>query len=195
MRTSGLPIFALPHSVAAPDGTEYRMPPVLMGAEGRYEDYVYLAMLEREWSRPILDADKFLSIAEGSRPSPRAVLVLVFWTYFETRIERLFRETLSGWPPAVMEDLLDRYSSIGSRMDRLYKIAFSSTYRADLDELGYQNVSRLLVSVQKSRNAFTHGHPEAISDSLVEELVAGLKDEHESWIAVFNRRIRSTRAE
>ena len=38
-----------------------------------------------------------------------------------------------------------------------------------------------------------HGHPEAIDDALVEELVAGLKDEHEGWIAVFNRRLREAR--
>ena len=28
------------------------MPPTFMGAEGRYEDYVYLQMLQREWERP-----------------------------------------------------------------------------------------------------------------------------------------------
>ena len=38
-----------------------------------------------------------------------------------------------------------------------------------------------------------HGHPEAIDDALVEELVAGLKDEHEGWIAVFNRRLKEAR--
>ena len=47
--------------------------------------------------------------------------------------------------------------------------------------------------VQKCRNRFTHGHPEAIDDALVEELVAGLKNEHEGWIAVFNRRLKEVR--
>ena len=175
------------------DGTEYRVPPTFMGGEGRYEDWVYLEMLEREWLRPITDADRFLSISEGCRPSPRAIVILVFWTYFETRIERLFRETMTALPQAMMEDLLRRYSSIGSRLDRLYKVTFSTTYWADLNDLGYSKVSHLLQRVQERRNNFAHGHPEAIDDSLVEELVAGLKDEHESWIAVFNRRISGAR--
>jgi hypothetical protein len=50
-------------------------------------------------------------------------------------------------------------------------------------------VSQLLTRVHHRRNEFAHGHPEAIDDVLVEELVAGLKTEHESWIAVFNKRI------
>ena len=91
-----------------------------MGGEGKYEDWVYLKMLEREWLRPITDADRFLSISERCRPSPRAIVILVFWTYFETRIERLFRETMAALPEAVTEDLLRRYSSIGSRLDRVY---------------------------------------------------------------------------
>ena len=178
-----------------PDGTEYKVPPALVGGEGRYEDWVYLQMLEREWLRPITDADHFHSIAEGSRPSPRAIVVLVFWAYFETRInfetriKRLIRETTMSLPKTVTKDLLQRYSSIGARLDRLYRVLFSTTYWTDLDDLGYSNVSQILKRVQECRNRFAHGHPEAIDDSLVEELVAGLKDEHESWIAVFNRRI------
>ena len=176
------------------DGTEHRVAPAFMGGEGKYEDWVYLKMLEREWLRPITDADRFLSISERCRPSPRAIVILVFWTYFETRIERLFRETMAALPEAVTEDLLRRYSSIGSRLDRLYKVIFSTTYWADLNDLGYSKVSHLLERVQERRNNFVHGHPEAIDDSLVEELVAGLKDEHESWIAIFNGRISSARS-
>ena len=47
--------------------------------------------------------------------------------------------------------------------------------------------------LHQSRNRFTHGHPEAIDDVLVEELVASLKDEHEGWIAVFNKRLYEAR--
>ena len=175
------------------DGIEHRLPAASMGGEGRYEDWVYLQMLEREWLRPLSDADRFLSISEHSRPSPRAIVILVFWTYFETRIERLFRGTMTALPEAVKEDLLRRYPSISSRLDRLYRIMSSRTYWDDLNDLGYSKVSLLLKRVQASRNKFAHGHPEAIDDSLVEELVAGLKDEHESWIAVFNRHISDAR--
>ncbi len=171
------------------DGTEERVLPAHMGGEGRYEDWVYLIMLEREWLRPVTDADRFFNVAEGRRPSVRAIVVLVFWTYFETRIERLFREVLKDLPVAVTEDLLRRYASIGARLDRLYKVVFSTTYWADLDSLGYASISKLLTRVQQLRNEFAHGHPEAIDDALVADLVMGLKQEHESWISVFNKRI------
>ncbi len=178
--------------VSDTDGNEFRVPPVFMGADGRFEDWIYLRMLEREWLRPA-EADLYDSIPEEHRPSARAIVVLVFWTYFETRIERLFRQTAEAVPKQVMAHLLDRYSGIGARLDRLYRIAFSTTYRADLNDLGYGKVAALLKRVEECRNRFTHGQPEAIDDSLVEALVAGLKDEHEGWIAVFNRRLREAR--
>lgn len=37
----------------------------------------------------------------------------------------------------------------------------------------YGRVAALLKQVEQCRNRFTHGHPEAIDDTLVEELVAG----------------------
>ena len=174
------------------DGTEYRVPPVFNGAEGRYANWTWLRMLEREWLRPV-DSDFYDSIPEDGRPSARAIVVLVFWSYFETRIERLFRETAKVVPKQVMEHLLERHSSVGARMDRLYRVVFSSTYRGDLNDLGYGRMAALLKKVERCRNRFTHGHPEAIDDALVEELVAGLKEEHEAWIAVFNKRLRESR--
>ena len=72
-------------------------------------------------------------------------------------------------------------------------MVFSTTYLADLNELGYGGVAQLLRRVQKARNRFAHGHPEAIDNALVEDLVAGLEDEHEGWIAVFNRRVSGAR--
>jgi hypothetical protein len=172
-------------------GIEHEALVALKGGEGRYEDWVYLQMLQREWLRPLEDADQFLDIAEKSRPSPRAIIVLVFWTYFETRIERLLRETTTNIPMRVLEDLLQRYSAVGARIDRLYKILFKITYWNDLEDLGYSHVVTLLQRVQHSRNDFVHGHPGAIDNNLVNDLVAGLKEEHESWIAVFNRRIHN----
>ena len=174
------------------DGNEHRVKPELAGAEGRYEDWIYLSMLEREWLRPV-DTDLYDSIPDNHRPSARAIVVLVFWSYFETRIERLFRETAKVVPKQVMEHLLERNSFVGTRMDRLYNVVFSTTYRADLNDLGYGRVAALLKRVEERRNRFAHGHPEAIDDALVEELVAGLKDEHEAWIAVFNKRLRESR--
>ena len=178
--------------VRDPAGNEYRVPPVFNGAEGRYEDWVYLRMLESEWLRPV-EATLYESIPEGHRPSARAIVVLVFWTYFETRIERLFRVTAEGVPAKLMEHLLERFPVVGRRLDSLYRVVFSTTYLADLNDLGYGKVGALIRRVQKSRNSFAHGHPEAIDDALVEDLVAGLKDEHEAYIAVFNRRLKEAR--
>lgn len=38
-----------------------------------------------------------------------------------------------------------------------------------------------------------HGNPEAIDDTLVRDVVTGLKDEHEGWIAVYNKRRKESR--
>ncbi len=174
------------------DGNEFRVPSAFMGGEGRYEDWIYLRMLEREWLRPV-EGDLYGSIPESNRPCARAIIVVVFWTYFETRIARLFRETGKAVPKKVIEHLLDRNTSIARRTNELYRVVFSTTYWADLNDLGYGKVASLLREVQECRNMFAHGSPEAISDALVEKLVAGLKNEHEGWIAVFNRRLKEAR--
>ena len=173
------------------EGKEYRVETATAGAEGRYEDWIYLRMLEREWLGP--QPELYDVLPENHRPSALAIMVLVFWSYFETRIERLFRETARAVPDKVMDHLLERHASVGTRMDKLYRVIFSTTYPADLNGLGYGQVAALLKRVQESRNRFAHGHPEAIDDALVEALVAGLKDEHDGWVAVFNERLKAAR--
>jgi hypothetical protein len=66
-------------------------------------------------------------------------------------------------------------------------ILFDTTYRAELNALGFERVGQHLDRVQDRRNAFAHGDPEAIDDALVAAVVENLKREHEGWIAVFNR--------
>ena len=121
-------------------------------------------------------------------PVRRAALVVLFWSYFETRIERLLNAGMREVPSRLAEDTLQRYSSIGSRMDRLYRVLFGTTYSADLTELGYGDIARHLIQVQERRNAFAHGDPRAIDDALVAAVVDNLKREHEAWIAAYNRR-------
>lgn len=165
-----------------------------MGAEGRYEDYIYLNMVEDEWKRPESKFDKYANLSEDKRPAVKAIIVLVFWIYFETRIERLLDKAMADLPDSIRLNLFKRYQSISSRIDDLYKVLFgkSTSYYLDLDRLGFQNVAELLNRIQDKRNEFMHGKPEAINDDLIEDIVSILKTEHESWIAVFNLRVAKT---
>lgn len=173
------------------DGKEYEVPAnTFMGAEGRYEDYVYLNMLEYEWRRPVSKYDEFSFLNQDKRPAAKAIIVLVFWTYFETRIERLLDGAMRDIPNSIRQNLFKRYQSISTRTDDLYKVIFGKTnsYFLDLDSLGFQNIAKLLRRIQYKRNEFMHGNPEAIDDELIEDIVRLLKEEHESWIKVFNLR-------
>lgn len=177
------------HVYRGAGGQEFRVPPAYMGAEGRYEDYVYLRLMEREWKRPIMGTEMIAGVPADRQPAARASIVMLFWTYFETRIERLLRAVYRDVPAALVEDTLNRYAAIGARLDRLYRVACGSTYMADLRELGYSGVADHLTFVQQRRNAFTHGEPHAIDDTVVVvAVVEQLKLEHEAWIAVFNKR-------
>lgn len=169
--------------------------PAQMGAEARYEDYLYLDLIQREWLRTASVAFPTSTVlANHANLSERAGVALLFWTYFESRIARLLRLGLHSVPDALREDILNRYSSISSRMDRLYKLVFGTTYFNDLRAVGSPLLVDFLGEVQSRRNDFSHGQPAAITDDLVERTVAILKDEHLAWIAVFNRRILELRA-
>jgi hypothetical protein len=39
-----------PQLIRDQNGKEYQVHPAFMGPEGRYEDYVYLEMMQREWN-------------------------------------------------------------------------------------------------------------------------------------------------
>lgn len=177
-----------PIMMRSADGREHVVYQCSAGAEGRYEDYVYLQMLQREWERPAPEFERFASFANHERPSARVALVILFWTYFETRMERLLRGGMHALPERIREDLLDRYSSIGARLYQLYRIVFGKNYFEDLTGLGFGEVATLLLEVHKRRNEFTHGKPQAIDDATVLALVGALKTEHEAWIAAFNKR-------
>ena len=173
--------------VRSPDG-RLMVTTTALGAEGRYEDYVYVSMMEREWKRPLLDADPAAGTFMDSGMSPRATIVVLFWSYFETRIERLLRAGLAETPERLLDDALRRYSAIGARLNDFYKIAFDSTYRDDLISVGCADIWPHLARIQERRNAFAHGQPAAINDELVQKTVEMMRAEHEAWIAVFNKR-------
>ena len=176
-------------SVELDDGQKIPLLTSYMGAETRYEDYVYLQLMEREWQRMTRDSASQNHLPHTTQVSTGASLVLLFWTYFETRLEYLLRSGLQHVPPTFLEDALTRYSSVGARLDRFYKIAFGTTYHSDLVCLGYSGVSAHLARVQERRNTFVHGSPQSIDDVLAKSVVEMLKLEHEAWIAVYNHRV------
>jgi len=163
------------------DGAHY----IYMGAEGRYEDYIFLQMLEREWGRPVAEFDR---LTHAEAPSARSALVLLFWSYFETRVERLHRSAMRGFPLAVQDKLLKRHGSVGNQLHELYRKRFRATYFDDLRSLGFAEVAELLIDLHDRRNQFVHGHPQSITDETVLALVVSLKAQHEAWIAVYNHR-------
>lgn len=171
------------------NGQRMTLAATFMGAEGRYEDYVYLQMLQREWQRPIVEFEGFSHFPDDDRPSSRAAFVLLFWGYFETRIERLLRTAMRTLPQRVLDDALRRYSGVGSRVYDLYKIFFDTNYFDDLHAQGYSTIAKLLKDIHIRRNDFAHGRPQAINDATVTALAENLKWEHEAWIAVYNNRI------
>ena len=181
------------HTVRLDDGREYSVRSAYAGAEPRFEDYVYLQLLEREWERMIRDSASMNRMPFTDQVSTGASPVLLFWTYFETRIEHLLSDGLQYIPPRCLKDALKRYSSIGARLKEFYKIAFNATYHSDLVCLGYSDVSDHLKEIQKRRNAFVHGSPQSIDDSLARSVVGTLKREHEAWIAVYNHRVSKPR--
>lgn len=186
----GPPYDCSPTTHVLEDGREIQVEAAFAGAEGRLEDYLYLEMMEREWNRT--EQPNSQSLWETS---DKASIVLLFWTYFETRIERLLRIGLRGVPAAIAKDTLDRYSSIGARLDRLYRVLFGTTYEKDLKEIGCSQLWSHIKEVQKRRNKFIHGNPNAIDDNFVEKVVSTMQDEHEAWINVFNKRIRAQRVQ
>jgi hypothetical protein len=164
---------------------------VYCGAEGRFEDYQLLSLMEREWNRPLSPPS---SAGHFGRMSERASVVILFWTYFESRMNRLIDLGARRLPDAVREDLLRRYDSVTSHMRQLYEILYGIRYADDLAAVGAESVAGHLARIQDARNRFVHGEPDALSDGLVESVVRYLKLEHDAWIAVYNRRIAAMRS-
>jgi hypothetical protein len=169
------------------DGKLVTFPPVFAGALD-WSPYVMLQLMEREWLRPLPMNGTLSVVPRSNSPSSRVLLVLVFWTYFESLMGWFYETATSGLPGTVGPDLLRRYSFIGARLDRLHKILFGATYRDDLNTLGFGTIWDHLANVQQQRNAFMHGNPEAITDSLVEDTARLIPEFHEAWIASFNVR-------
>lgn len=150
-----------------------------------WSPYVLLQLMHREWLRPPAGIG---GLPQGSQPSPRVLIVLTFWTFFETLMDWFYETATRDLPPAIGEDLRNRYRFIGARLTRLHRILFGMTYGEDLDSLSLSTVRLHLEKVQTQRNAFVHGKPEAINDALVEDTVKMMPSFQDAWIQAFNKR-------
>jgi hypothetical protein len=70
------------------DGKEFTVAAAFMGAEGRYEDYIFLQMLQFEWERPITAFEGFSHFPEDERPSARAAFTFLFSAAASCRSDR-----------------------------------------------------------------------------------------------------------
>ena len=143
-----------------------------MGAEGRYEDYIYLAMLEREWKRPDVNHDWL----DGN---PNRAAPLVSCCNRSSLLE-LFRDAnrapsaawLQGGPLAVdrrhPEPVRRRRSSSRPALPR----AFRHDLRARSRRRGSADIWAFIVGVQERRNAFAHGNPRSIDDATVLSVIS-----------------------
>lgn len=176
-----------PRTIEGAGGECLEVFPTFCGAEGRREDYQLLALMEREWGRPLNNSLDRTWLTSGM--SDRAAVVILYWTYFESRMNRLVQIGLQTLPRNVQKDLSVRYDSVTSHMNQLYRILFDVRYFDDLASVGAESISGHLARIQDARNRFVHGDPEALSDAVVEAVVRRLKSEHDVWIEVYNRRM------
>ena len=73
------------HTFIVDDGQEISIPPVYMGQRHGMRTYVYLQLMEREWERMSRDSVSQNRLSHTDQVSQALTLVLLFWTYFETR--------------------------------------------------------------------------------------------------------------
>lgn len=135
-------------------------------------------------------------IAASDRPerfSHRFAVVLLFWTLFEGLIDAFYRAALADLPGQLADELLERFPSIGGRLDRLYRRTWQTNFWADLESEGFGQESTLLSRIQKARNGFVHGDPEAIGDDLVDATLAHIENVQKAWIILFNKRCTGRR--
>lgn len=161
---------------------------VYMGAEGRYEDYIYLRLIEREWKRSPGPPDPSIFIPGDQQPSDKASIVLLFCAYFETRIARIWRTALRNLPEKILEDTLQQHRFLDNRLGDFYRVIFASTYFDDLAAAGFPKVVDVLKRAKLARDRFAHGHPTAIDEAVIQLVVENLEDEHNAWISVYNKR-------
>lgn len=64
------------------NGKVSQVPSAFQGALG-WSEYSMLKLMYREWLRPLGDDATVAGIPPGHKPSSRALIVLLFWTYLK----------------------------------------------------------------------------------------------------------------
>jgi hypothetical protein len=168
------------------DGTEAKIPTTQLMGPIDYTSYTLLELMRREWERPLLNHNQPTS--SDYKIPERLLIVILFWSLFEGLMDTFFSKALRQIPKNISEDLLNRYSTIGSRMDRLYKLLFSVTFKDDLVSIGKKDVYDHLIQLQNKRNEFIHGKPDAIDETLINDTIEKLQETQAGWIILYNRR-------
>jgi hypothetical protein len=168
------------------DGTETTVPTATLMGPLDYTSYSILELMRLEWERPVSSHN---DRAESAYKIPeRLLIVILFWSLFENLMDVFFTKALRKIPPNISDDLLSRYGTIGSRMDRLYKLLFSITLKDDLISIGKEKISEHLKQLQNKRNEFIHGKPYAIDEKLINETLSELQETQGAWIQLYNKR-------
>src|ERR1044071_1465456 len=97
---------------------EEEVPAAFMGAIPMTAHLV-LNLMQDEWNRPThreaLDTRFF-------KTSPKAIIVILFWTLFENLISDLLKHGMNKLPKPVSEHLLKKHQNISDRLDNLYPV-------------------------------------------------------------------------
>jgi hypothetical protein len=134
------------------------------------------------------DKDIYSGFPPENQPSQKVLVVILFWSLFESLMDKLCSDGSRFLPESVKQDILKRYGSIGLRINKLYPVLFSASLKDDLRFIGKEGVYDFLSEVQKKRNEFIHGKSEVINDDIVNRTILNIRTVQEAWISLYNLR-------
>jgi len=149
--------------------------------------FITLGLLKREWQRPLITESEVTDLLGREIPQ-RIAFVLLFWTLFESLMDRLFTRKLESIPPKLAKNLLKKNNNISARMGEFYQLVFDASFKDDLMDTGYVHVYDHLRNLQEKRNAFIHDNPTAIDEQLIIDTLTHLQDVQSAWIILYNKR-------
>jgi hypothetical protein len=160
------------------DGEDHVVAAAAQGAVP-YSMYVMLNQIRLDLQRPL--APRQEAHGAGGRP----MIPLMFWIMFEIMMDAFLRSSLAGDPES--ERLL-KQPYIGGRLQKLYETQWGLTFWEDLERIGCGAAAEFLQRLQRQRNEFIHGDPQAIDDALISEVMANATATSRAWIQLFNER-------